>query len=94
METTKKRWPGALLINYVLVNCDNYCVQANIGPHKFIAFSNNDIQRETVLLNDLKTTTLKHTVVFTASTTDTATVTLVLVVPLHSYCSYYYHTNG
>ncbi|KRX33138.1 hypothetical protein T06_7231 [Trichinella sp. T6] len=26
----------------------------NIGPHKFIALSNNDNQRETVLLSDLK----------------------------------------
>ncbi|KRZ48243.1 Retrovirus-related Pol polyprotein from transposon 17.6 [Trichinella nativa] len=43
--------------NYVfsspLFNCDNYCVQANISPHKYFAFSNNDNQRETVLFNEL-----------------------------------------
>ncbi|XP_003369210.1 conserved hypothetical protein [Trichinella spiralis] len=72
-------------LSLVLVNCDNYRVRANIGPHKFIAFSNNDNQIETVLLNDLKTITLKHTVIFTASTTDTATITHVLNVLLHSY---------
>ncbi|KRY01029.1 hypothetical protein T4E_3492 [Trichinella pseudospiralis] len=35
-----------------LFPCDSNCVQANIGPQKFIAFSNNDNQIETVLLND------------------------------------------
>ncbi|KRY40024.1 hypothetical protein T01_4819 [Trichinella spiralis] len=50
----------------------------NIGRHKFIAFSNNDNQIETVLFNDLKTTTLKHTVIFTVYTTNTATITHVL----------------
>ncbi|KRX36681.1 Retrovirus-related Pol polyprotein from transposon gypsy [Trichinella murrelli] len=43
--------------NYVfsssLFNCDNYCVQANISPHKYFAISNNDNQRETVLFNEL-----------------------------------------
>ncbi|KRZ75285.1 hypothetical protein T10_2724 [Trichinella papuae] len=36
-----------------LFPCDSYCLQANISPHKFIAFSNNDNQRETILLNEL-----------------------------------------
>ncbi|KRZ65703.1 hypothetical protein T08_547 [Trichinella sp. T8] len=40
----------------------------------------NDNQVETVLFNDLKTTTLKHTVIFTASTIDTANITHALDV--------------
>ncbi|KRZ97627.1 hypothetical protein T08_2502 [Trichinella sp. T8] len=51
-------------------------VLSNIGSHKFIVLSNNDNQRETVLLNDLKTATLKHTVDFIAATTDATTITL------------------
>ncbi|KRY40060.1 hypothetical protein T01_4476 [Trichinella spiralis] len=64
-----------IIFLWFFVNGDNYCVQANIGRHKFIAFSNNDNQIETVLFNDLKTTTLKHTVIFTVYTTNTATIT-------------------
>ncbi|KRX61689.1 hypothetical protein T09_5280 [Trichinella sp. T9] len=51
-----------------LFNCDNYCVQANIGPHKFIALSNKTTIREKQFYSTIsKTTTLKHTVEYTAT---------------------------
>ncbi|KRZ65977.1 Cathepsin B-like cysteine proteinase 3 [Trichinella papuae] len=52
--------------NYAFSGSLRLCVQANIGPHKFIALSNNDNQRETVLLNELNNNNAQAAVDYTA----------------------------